>query len=98
MSDKPTSQIDTSDSKPKQVNESPVRTSNDYRQLASDLHQQHREVLTQRQNMAGKLDGLVDADEDVEGTVTQLQLEMAFDDRLKDLASVKKDHVQDVTP
>jgi len=38
MSDKQTSQIDTSDSKKKQVTESPVRTANDYRQLASDLH------------------------------------------------------------
>ena len=38
MSDKNTSQIDTSDSQQKKVNESPVRTASDYRQLASDLH------------------------------------------------------------
>lgn len=45
---------------------------------------------------AGKLDVLMNEDQELEGTVTQLQLELAFDDRLKELASVKKDQVQNV--
>ena len=46
----------------------------------------------------GKLEGLKYEDQDVEGTVTQLQLELAFDDRLKELASVKKDQMDSFSP
>lgn len=46
----------------------------------------------------GKLEGLKHEDQDVEGTVTQLQLELAFDGRLKELASVKKEHMDSFSP
>ena len=62
----------------------PPRGADEYRALA--------ERLRLSRNHDNKLDAIAAEAQEIEGTVTQLQILIAFDDKLEEMASIASDH------